>query len=120
MFTALRMPRRFVVTPLPRLAYSELTRSSSLAGPLLHLRPALTEDAQGHLGERLPPVARRVRIIPAAAQLLALTVSCSASPLLAENVYLDPDLRDELFNLHGIKPFTFYQRPGQFVMIPAG
>jgi lysine-specific demethylase 3 len=41
-------------------------------------------------------------------------------PIHSQQIYLDDHLRLELFRIHGVKSFRFYQRPGEAVFIPAG
>ncbi|SCZ90639.1 BZ3500_MvSof-1268-A1-R1_Chr1-3g02118 [Microbotryum saponariae] len=42
------------------------------------------------------------------------------SPIHSQLVFLDQDLRTQLFKSKGVKPFRIWQRPGEAVFIPAG
>lgn len=41
-------------------------------------------------------------------------------PIHAQQFYLDPTLRAQLFAEYGVRSFRIYQRPGEAVFIPAG
>lgn len=41
-------------------------------------------------------------------------------PIHAQIFYLDPSLRKQLYDEHGVKSYRFYQKPGDAVFIPAG
>lgn len=41
-------------------------------------------------------------------------------PIHGQQVYLDKEMRRELFQEYGVKSHRIYQRPGQAVFIPAG
>jgi hypothetical protein len=40
-------------------------------------------------------------------------------PIHSQTTYLNPDQLELLFRTYGIRPYTFYQYPGQVVFIPA-
>jgi hypothetical protein len=40
-------------------------------------------------------------------------------PIHSQAVYLTPDMLQRLYNQHGIRPYTIYQRQGDAVYIPA-
>ena len=41
-------------------------------------------------------------------------------PIHAQQFYLDPNLRAQLYRDYGVRSFRIYQRPGEAVFIPAG
>ena len=41
-------------------------------------------------------------------------------PIHCQMFYLDPPLRQELYEQHGVKSYRVYQHPGDAIFIPAG